>query len=279
LGSFASGYDFVVNRMVVEADFLITLGVVMPHYFAGYSGGRKSILPGLCAKETVQRNHARMVELMDALPPIDENPVSNEMIEAARLVGVDFVLSAVTNEAREVVCVTAGELHASWRQAVDVSASMYEVPFQRYADVCVTCASGRPRDINVYQAQKALDHADRLTRPGATIILAAECPEKWGESVFEEWIRRRWAPARVMREIKADFVLGGHKAYGFAKVADEKEVLLVSSLDAEESSLIWARKISSVQEGVDMEAARHGQGASWVYMPDGSLSLPVKTSS
>ncbi|MDR2819870.1 MAG: nickel-dependent lactate racemase [Desulfovibrio sp.] len=276
LGVFKSGYEFIMNRMAVEADFLITLGVVMPHYFAGYSGGRKSVLPGLVAKETVEKNHARMVELMDYLPPIDENPVSNEMIEAARQAGVDFILNVVTNESREVVHVAAGEVHAAWRKAVDVSASMYEVPFDRQVDIAVTCASGRPRDINVYQAQKGLDHADRITRPGGAIILAAECPEKWAEATFEDWIRRRWEPAKVMREIKANFVLGGHKAYGFAKVAAEKEVYLVSTLTEDESSLIWAKKAATVQEAVDKLLAEYGPDATWAYLPDGSLALPVQ---
>jgi nickel-dependent lactate racemase len=275
LGRFKSGYDFIFNKTALEADFLITFGVVMPHYFAGYSGGRKSILPGLVSKETVQSNHARMVELMDDLPPIDENPVSNEMIEAARTAGVDFILNVVSNDAGEVVCVVAGDVFEAWRKAVDVSASMFEVPFSEQVDICVTCACGHPRDINVYQAQKALDHADHITRAGGTIILAAECASGWGESVFEEWIRRRWEPDRVMREIKSRFVLGAHKAYAYAKVAVEKEVLLFSSLSAEESALIWARKIASVQEGVDSALAKHGPGASWVYMPDGALSLPV----
>ncbi|GHU89578.1 hypothetical protein AGMMS49925_00280 [Deltaproteobacteria bacterium] len=275
LSVFKSGYEFIVNRMAVEADFLITLGVVMPHYFAGYSGGRKSILPGLAAKDTVEKNHARMVEIMDALPPIDKNPVSNEMIEAAQQVGVDFILNVVTNEAKEVVFVAAGEVHAAWRKAVDVSASMYEAPFDRQVDIAVTCAGGRPRDINVYQAQKALDHADRITRSDGAIILAAECPDGFGEDVFEEWIRRRWEPAKVMRAIKADFVLGGHKAYGFAKVANEKEVYLVSSLTADESSFIWTKKIANVQAAVDAVIAKYGTDASWAYLPDGSLALPV----
>jgi nickel-dependent lactate racemase len=275
LGRFKSGYDFVFNTTALEADFLITFGVVMPHYFAGYSGGRKSILPGLVSKETVQSNHARMVELMDDLPPIDLNPVSNEMIEAARIAGVDFILNVVSNDAGEVVCVVAGDVFEAWHKAVDVSSSMFEVPFTEQVDVCVTCACGHPRDINAYQAQKALDHADHITRPGGTIILAAECAGKWGESVFEEWIHRRWEPDRVMREIKSRFVLGAHKAYAYAKVAAEKEVLLFSSLNADESALIWTRKISSIQEGVDAALVKYGPGASWVYMPDGALSLPV----
>jgi len=275
LGPLESGYDFIVNKRVVEADFLITLGVVMPHYFAGYSGGRKSILPGMVAKETVAANHARLVEIMDDMPPIDENPISQEMISAARKVGVDFIINVVTNDAGKLVSVMAGDVVEAWRKAVDVSASMFEVPFDKQVDVCVTCASGYPRDINVYQAQKGLDHADRITRPGGTIIIAAECEKGWGEDVFEEWVKRRWPAAKVMEEIKRNFVLGGHKAYGYAKVAVNKEVWLVSSLDEESTALLWAKKASSVQEAVDAAFRKHGPDSTWAYMPEGSLSLPV----
>ncbi|GHV53689.1 hypothetical protein FACS1894206_04860 [Deltaproteobacteria bacterium] len=275
MGTFQSGYPFYVNTLAKEADFLITLGVVMPHYFAGYSGGRKSILPGLSGKETVEKNHARMVELMDNLPPIDKNPVSLEMIEAARQVGVDFILNVVVNDAQEVVSIHAGDLEKAWRDAVDVSSSLFEVPFSKQADICVTCASGYPRDINAYQTQKALDHADRITRPGGTIILAAECPAGYGENVFEEWMHRGWSPHKIMDEVKKNFVMGGHKAYGFAKVAAEKEYWLISSFDEENTRCLLAKKFATVQEAVDAAAKKYGPDADWVYMPEGSVSLPV----
>lgn len=275
MGDVASGYPLYVNTLAKEADFLITLGVVMPHYFAGYSGGRKSILPGLAGHLTVEKNHARMVELMDALPPIDHNPVSLEMLEAARRVGVDFVLNAIMNDRGEVVTLTAGDLEASWRQAVTVSAAMFEVPFDRPADVCITCAGGFPRDINAYQAQKALDHADRITRAGATIILAARCEEGYGEPVFQEWMQRGWEPERIMRELKQHFVMGGHKAYGFAKVAAQKHCLLLSDFSPVDSACLFARKVPSLQAAVDAALARHGAAAHWVVMPEGGVSLPV----
>lgn len=279
MGRFDSGYDFYVNKLAREADFLITLGVIMPHYFAGYSGGRKSILPGLAGKETVGKNHARMVEIMDHLPPIDQNPISREMIGAARQVGLDFILNVVVNDAQEIVTVAAGEVEKAWRGAVDVSASMFEVPFKHQVDICVTCADGHPRDINAYQAQKALDHADHITKPGGTIIVAAECPAGYGEHVFEEWMKRKWPPRKVMSEIKRAFVLGGHKAYGYAKVAAEKEVYLISALDTEYTEMLYAKKTASVQEAVALAAAKHGPGAAWCYMPHGSLSLPVHKAS
>lgn len=275
MGKFASGYDFYVNKLAREADFLITLGVVMPHYFAGYSGGRKSILPGLAGKKTVEKNHARMVDLMDNLPAIDVNPVSLEMIEAARQVGVNFIINVVVNDKQEVVTVVAGDVEKAWSQAVTVSSSMFEVLFERQVDICVTCASGHPRDINAYQTQKALDHADRITRPSGTIILAAECPTGYGEHVFEEWMNRGWKPERIMDEVKRNFVMGGHKAYGFAKVAAEKEYWLISAFNEKDTNCLFAKKADTVQEAVDAAAARHGKNATWAYMPAGSVSLPV----
>lgn len=275
MGTFKSGYEFYVNTLAKEADFLITLGVVMPHYFAGYSGGRKSILPGLAGKNTVEKNHARMVELMDNLPGIDENPVSQEMIEAARQVGVNFILNVVVNDRQEVVTVVAGDLEKAWRRAVEVSSSMFEVPFEKQADICITCASGYPRDINAYQTQKALDHADRITRKGGTIILAAECPTGYGEHVFEEWMNRGWTPRQIMDEVKRNFVMGGHKAYGFAKVAAEKEYWLISDFNEKDTKCLFARKAATVQEAVDAALEKHGRNAAVVFMPQGSVSLPV----
>jgi nickel-dependent lactate racemase len=274
-GKLPSGYDFWLNKLVDEADFLITIGVVMPHYFAGFSGGRKSILPGVAGKETVQKNHARMVELMDNLTPIRENPVSLEMIHAARLAGVDFILNVVVDDNEQVVEVVAGDFEKAWYKAVDVSESMYMIPIKEQADITVSAASGFPRDINLYQSQKALDHADRATKKGGTIILVAECREGYGEKVFEEFMNRGWTPQHIMAEIKAHFVMGGHKAYGFAKVAAEKNIIMVSSLPEKIVASCFARKAGSVQEAVEMALKEQGTEARFIIMPEGSVTVPV----
>ena len=274
LGRLPSGYEFVLNRLAVEADYLITLGVVSPHYFAGYSGGRKSILPGICGKKTVQDNHARMVEILDHMPPIRENPISLEMIEAALRVGVNFVFNAVMNADNQVVRLVAGDLVEAWYEAVDTSSSMYEIPFTDPVDIAVSSACGYPRDVNWYQAQKAIDHADKIVKPGGTIIVCGECRDGYGNNVFEEWMKKKLPPEEVMREIRAHFVLGGHKAFAFAKVASEKKLVLVSSMNAEDTATLYGTKAASVQEAFDQAVAAHPD-ASIAIMPEGGLTLPV----
>jgi lactate racemase len=273
-GKFDSGYEFWLNKRVDESDFLITIGVVMPHYFAGFSGGRKSILPGVAGKETVKRNHARMVELMDDLPPIRKNPVSLEMIQAARIAGVDFILNVVTDDAGQLVDVVAGDLEEAWYKAVESSESLYITPVKQKADIAIASACGFPRDINLYQSQKALDHADKATKPGATVIIVAECRMGYGEDVFEKFMKAGYTPEGIMKEVKTNFVMGGHKAYGFAKVAAEKKVIFVSSMSEEEIGTLFARKAATVQEALEMAYADQGPEATVLVMPEGSLTVP-----
>jgi nickel-dependent lactate racemase len=273
-GKLPSGYEFWINKTVDEADFLITIGVVMPHYFAGFSGGRKSILPGVAGKETVQKNHARMVELMDNLPDVRENPVSLEMIQAARMADVDFILNAVVDDAGSLVEVVAGDLEKAWYKAVSVSEGMYLTPIPRKADIAIACASGYPRDINLYQAQKALDHADKATKPGGTVIVVAECREGYGEKVFEKFMNSGYTPQGIMDEVKARFVMGGHKAYGFAKVAAEKKVIFVSSLPEPVVRSLFGRKAGNVQEALGMALEDQGADAEILVLPEGSVTVP-----
>jgi len=273
-GKLPSGYDFWLNALVDEADFLITVGVVMPHYFAGFSGGRKSILPGVAGRETVQKNHARMVELMEHLPPIRENPVSLEMIHAARIAGVDFIVNVVVDDAGRLVEVVAGDLEKAWYKAVEVSESMYLTPIPRKAKVAIATASGYPRDINLYQSQKALDHADKATVDGGTVIIVAECRDGYGEKVFETFMNSGYTAQGIMEEVKAHFVMGGHKAYGFAKVAADKKVIFVTSLSGQVVSSLFARKAATMEEAVRMALEDQGSDADFIVFPEGSVTVP-----
>ncbi|MGI6789938.1 nickel-dependent lactate racemase [Aminivibrio sp.] len=275
VGMLSTGSELRINRLVRDADFVLTLGVVMPHYFAGYSGGRKSIFPGVAWKQNVERNHSRMVQLMDDLPDLDHNPVSLEMIEAAKMAGVDMILNVVVNENREIVKVVAGDVVDAWKEAVAASASLYEVPIKGLADVAIASACGHPRDINVYQAQKALDHADKATKKGGAIILLADCPAGYGESVFEQWMNAATCPGDIVERIQTDFMMGGHKAFGIAKVAAEKTVYMVTSLDENLVKKLFFVKVPTIGEALRRIEAEKGSSLQYIVMPEGGLTVPV----
>ncbi|PUU94454.1 MULTISPECIES: nickel-dependent lactate racemase [Halanaerobium] len=275
LGKLSTGNQLKINKKVAEADFVITTGVILPHYMAGFSGGRKSILPGVAGRDSIENNHAMMVEVIEEQPALENNPISREMFEAAEMLGVDYILNVVTNSEREIVRVVAGDYRQAWEAGIDISAEMYHLNLAKKADAAIVSSGGFPRDINIYQAQKALDHADHAVKKGGTIIWVAECSEGYGEEHFEKWMNEAQKPEDNVGRIKEKFLIGGHKAFAISKVAAEKEIILISSLIKERTENIFASKMENIQEAVDFLKEKHGADYSVYIMPQGSLTVPV----
>ncbi|RAK12745.1 nickel-dependent lactate racemase [Halanaerobium saccharolyticum] len=275
LGQLSTGNQLQINKKVADADFLITTGVILPHYMAGFSGGRKSILPGVAGRESIENNHAMMVEVTEEQPALEANPISREMFEAAEKVGVDFILNVVTNSSREIVQVVAGDYRQAWEARIAQSAEMYHLPLAEKAEAAVVSSGGFPRDINLYQAQKALDHADHAVKKGGTIIWVAECSEGYGEERFQNWMDEAQKPEDNITRIKKKFLIGGHKAFAISKVAAEKEIILISSLSQEQTENIFAKKKDTIQAAVDYLEEKYQGDYSAYIMPQGSLTVPV----
>lgn len=274
-GKLSTGNQLKINKRVAEADFLITTGVILPHYMAGFSGGRKSLLPGVAGRESIENNHAMMVDVIEEKPQLEANPISREMFEAAEKVGIDFILNVVTNSSREIVQVAAGDYLQAWETGIDTSAEMYHLPLAEKAEAAIVSSGGFPRDINIYQAQKALDHADHAVKKGGTIIWVAECSEGYGEERFEKWMNEAEKPEDNVERIKKKFLIGGHKAFAISKVAAEKEIILISSLSRSQTENIFARKMNTIQEAVDYLKEKYGADYSAYIFPQGSLTVPV----
>ncbi|HUK84625.1 MAG TPA: nickel-dependent lactate racemase, partial [Candidatus Acidoferrum sp.] len=174
------GNKVFVNRVFAEADVRVLLGDVGFHYYAGYGGGRKSVLPAVCGEETIKHNHAMLLHANARTGNLEDNPVHQDMTEAARLAKVDFILNIVQNKKGEIVKAFAGDLEIAFLEAVKLVNEMYKITIERRADILVVSASGYPADINLYQAYKALDNALDAVKRGGVIILVAECPEGHG---------------------------------------------------------------------------------------------------
>src|SRR3990170_5034696 len=211
------GNKVYLNRLFAEADVKILLGDVGFHYYAGYGGGRKSVLPAVAGEETIKHNHAMLLNPNARTGILSGNPVHEDMTEAARLAKVDFIVNVVTNSKNEVVKAFAGEMEETFHEAVKLVDEMFRVNIERRADIVVVSCGGFPADINLFQAYKAVDGALEAVKRGGVIVLVAECPEGHGNQVFYDWMMRFGDLKTVEREIKRNFVLGGHKAYYLLK--------------------------------------------------------------
>ncbi|MBA7606300.1 Lactate racemase [subsurface metagenome] len=274
LGKLRSGNNLWVDPIVSDIDFIITTGVIVPHYFAGFSGGRKSILPGICGRKTIEANHAQMVHHNARAGNFKGNPVHEEMQEAAEKVGVDFNINVVTNEHHEIIEIVAGELYKSWLRGVEVCKKIYLCPIKQKAEVVIASAGGYPKDINVYQAQKALENACHAVKPGGTVILLAECTEEYGEATFEKWIEEANTPDDIIKRLKNKFVLGGHKAYVIARAVKEVEVILISSLPQDKIRKLFFIPMESISQALNYIKDKYGEDFQAYILPSGNTVLP-----
>ena len=275
LGTTRFGTPVEVFSQVVQADIKICVGNVEHHYFAGYTGGAKAILPGVSSRAAVLANH-RMMRLPGAVAARAEgNPVREDMEEAAGIVGVDFILNVVLNDRKEIVRAFAGDYWLAHRAARDAVDSMFCVSIREKADIVVASAGGYPKDINLYQAQKALENARFAVKPGGVIVLAAECPEGFGERTFEEWMQDAASPDDILERISKGFVLGGHKAAAIAALVKEASLCLVSSLNRSDAKNVFPWRSSSIDQALRESFARLGRRATVLVMPDAHVTLPV----
>jgi len=270
LGKLKSGNELWVDPIVSNVDFIITTGVIVPHYFAGFSGGRKSILPGICGRKTIEANHSKMVHPNARAGNLRGNPVHEEMQEAAEKVGVDFNINVVTDENHKIIEIVAGELYKSWLKGVEVCKKTYFCPIKQKAEVIITSAGGYPKDINVYQAQKALENACHAIKPGGTIILLAECTEGYGEPTFEKWIEEANTPDDIIKSLKNKFVLGGHKAYAIARVVKEVEVILISSLSQDKTRKLFFIPMEDISQALNYVEDKYGEDFQAYILPSGN---------
>ncbi len=269
------GNKILLNRVFVEADVRVLLGDVGFHYYAGYGGGRKSVLPAVAGEETIKHNHALMLHPDAKTGILTGNPVHEDMTEAAKLAKVDFILNVVTNSKCEVVKAFAGDLEQAFLEGVKLVDEMFRVTVDRRADIVVTSCGGTPADINLFQAYKAVDGALEAVKRGGVIILVAECPEGHGSQVFYDWMMRYGDLKTVEREIKHNFVLGGHKAYYLLKAMQNHQIILVSSLpDYYAVNIFKLKTARAVNDALNEAFNIAGKAARVWAIPYGNYTLP-----
>jgi nickel-dependent lactate racemase len=273
LGICKNGTPIDIFKPVVDADKVICIGNVEFHYFAGYSGGLKAIMPGVSSYEAIQANHSNMVKEGSYAGNIETNPVRQDIDEVGEYFKVDFIFNVLQNADKKIVGAYAGHCIEAHRAACKALDNMYKINIDKQADIVIVSPGGYPKDINIYQAQKALDNAKHAVKDGGIIILCASCKEGFENSVFEEWMLNKTTD-EMLRDIKNNFILGGHKAAAIAMILKKAKIFMVADFDENIIEKIGFSYFYDLQLAVDTAIKETGECGYLILMPAGGSTLP-----
>ena len=229
LGVTSRGTEVVINRAFFSADIRIVTGEIEPHHFMGFSGGVKSACIGLAGRTTINQNHAMLVDENAVMGEYERNPMRMDLEEMGDIVNIHFALNAILTPNKKLAAVLFGPPREVMRAGIERSRAIYSVPFSGLYDLVITSPGGHPRDINLYQAQKALSHAARFCKPGGIIVLAAACPEGSGNAKFDSFLSTSGSIGEIFTKFQfIGFEIGPHKAYQLARQAQQYQLWLVS---------------------------------------------------
>jgi nickel-dependent lactate racemase len=276
IGETSFGTPVEVFEEVLDADLIISTGTVEFHYYAGYGGGGKSILPGVSSEKSVLSFHSHYSKLFEGEPLSGrvDSPARKDIEEAAETAGLDFILNVVINSRKEIIAAVAGNFVYAHRKGTEYVDAVYKVPIEP-ADAAIVSCGGFPKDINLYQATKALENAVPAVKTGGSIVLVAECAEGIGNQVYECWNRECRSPDDAIERFKQFFEFGGHKSAIVAKAANQFKLYIVSKLSEEESRRAFFIPAKSVQEALENILAENPEAKVHI-IPDGGWTLPVR---
>ncbi|MHB1347554.1 MAG: nickel-dependent lactate racemase family protein [Candidatus Humimicrobiaceae bacterium] len=248
-----------IYKGALECELLIATGNIEYHYFAGYSGGAKAVMPGICSRNSIQFNHKMMLDETAAAGNFSNNPVRQDIEEAGRLAGIDFIFNVILDDKKNIIAAVAGKNNEAYIEGIKKYDSIYKIEVNQPADIVISSQGGYPKDINLYQSQKALENVKEIVNEKGTIILVASCSEGFGEDIFEEWMTNCRDYELISNKLKRNFVLGGHKAVAISRILSKTEVFLYSEFSLSETEKMGFKKIGNVQEYLDNRIAQNSE--------------------
>lgn len=278
-GATSDGTPALLNRHLAEADVRIITGFIEPHFFAGFSGGPKGIMPGVAGLETVLSNHraAHIAEPGATFGITDGNPIWEEMRDIALRPGLSFLLNVALNEQRQITGVFAGDLVAAHHSGCGFVKASAMQPVAAPFDVVITTNSGYPLDQNLYQGVKGLSAGARILKPGGTLILACECRDGVpAESSFDRMLRSAASPEEILAKLSNSQSVEPEQwqAQILALIQREAKILLLSSLRDDQVRSAHLAPCHNIEEAVGRLIAEAPQALRIGVLPQGPLTIP-----
>jgi lactate racemase len=285
LGVTPGGVPVLLHRAVVETDLLIATGIVEPHQYAGYSGGRKTVAVGAAGEALIAHTHgpAFVDHPGTRLGKIEGNPFHEAVTEAARRAKLRFILNVVLDDNKKILRVTAGDPEAAFKDLVDFAKSVYEVPIDKQYDIAIG-GVGFPKDANLYQASRAPSYLyfapTSVVRPGGYFIIPARCEEGAGAGVGEQRFFKAMQDAPDIQSILEDarrngYPPGQQRAFVMAKVLERTKVVIVGSECPELVADCKMIPATTMEDALKLAASELGPSCSVLIVPHALLTLPV----
>ncbi len=275
LGATSRGTPVWANRGYVEADLKIVVGTIEPHQFVGFSGGVKSAAIGLAGLATINANHTLMAHPDSQVGTYASNPARQDVEEIGRLIGVDLALNAVLDQRRQIVQALAGDPVAVMEAGHPLARQFRQVAVRQDYGLVVASPGGHPKDINVYQSQKAVASAARIIRPGGTIILTAACSEGAGSRHYEQWVSGKRSRREVIDVYRTEgFRIGPHKAYQLARDTERARLLVCSDMPRELARRLLLDSVDDFQTAVSSALADLAPGERIAVLPHAASTIP-----
>ncbi len=278
LGRTARDTPVLIQRRFVEADLRIVVGNLEPHQFMGFSGGAKSAAIGLAGRVTVNANHALMRAEGARLGIYEDNSARQDVEEIGRRAGVHLALNAILNRDKQIAAVVAGEPGAVMRAGIPLARRICQVPVSGLYDLVIASPGGHPKDLNVYQAQKALAHAALIARPGGWVIVVAACGEGTGSQGYEDWMLAQPAASEgdvIARFEREGFRAGPHKAYQIARDATRVNLRWVSDLPRDLAHRLLLHPARDLAGALAEALAALPSDARIAILPQANATVPV----
>jgi nickel-dependent lactate racemase len=276
LGTCKSGTEMHINRLGVEAHKLVVISSVEPHYFAGYTGGRKSFLPGIASYRTIEQNHKNALLSEARLLGLEGNPVHEDMIDALNVVRDKeiFSIQTVLDRDRRIYAASAGNIHTSFEAAIEKAKEVFAVSIPEKADVVLSVAP-YPMDIDLYQSQKALESGKLALKEGGILLMVSKCRMGIGDRIFMDLLNSAASAEAIMDRIAEGYVLGYHKAAKMAEINLWAEMWAKTDLPDETIESVHMRPVHDLQEAIDHALELKGNNAKILVLMDGSITVPI----
>lgn len=278
IGTTSRGTPVDINTRVVEADFRISTGFIEPHFFAGFSGGRKSIAPGVFSVRSAYKNHGyKMIEHPRTRAGVLKgNPLHEDLVEQAKMAKLNFIVNVLLNKQREITHVVAGHPIEAHERGCEIERGIAGIKVAHKVDITITTNSGAPLDLDLYQSCKGIDVAAQITRDGGIIIAASSCCTGIGPEEFRTLHASVSSPEEVLQKIKRLEPIGVQwENQILARIQMKNDIYLVSGLEDSVVTDMMITPIRTIEEGLEKAFKALGDDAEIAVIPEGPLVLPL----